>query len=156
MVFAVAVAVFLILDGLLLYRYQQSLRSTATDSFNAPVEEASAPPKVTTMPAEETTSSRKARATRGEETTSPSEEAGRVRVAVGVADVGVGLTILEDGGVVYDQVANPGFSDEFEAENNVTITAADAGPVRVGVNGGAQRPLGANGEQVTRTFTPED
>ena len=58
--------------------------------------------------------------------------------------------------LAYDQVANPGFSDEFQAEETVTVTAADAGPVRVGVNGGAPGPLGASGEQVTRTFTPED
>ena len=68
---------------------------------------------------------------------------------------GVGLSILEDGQLVYDQVAGSGFSEEFEAEEAVTVTAADAGPVRVGVNGEDPEALGASGEQVTRTFTPE-
>ncbi len=159
-VFVIALAVFLILDGLLLYRYQQTLQSTAGSASDTPVEETSALPEaasVATTPAEETTtSSRRARANRGEETTSSPERTSGVRVLVGVSNVGVGLTILEDGRLVYDQVANPGFSEEFQAEESITVTAADAGPVRVGVNGGAQRPLGANGEQVTRTFTPED
>src|SRR5829696_7542650 len=35
----VALTVFLVLDGLLLYRYQQSLRSTEGGASNAPVEE---------------------------------------------------------------------------------------------------------------------
>jgi cytoskeleton protein RodZ len=160
-VFAVAVAVFLILDGFLLYRYQQSLQSTTGSASSVPVEVTSSSPKVETTPAEETTSSPKARSTKArstlpEETTSSPKEAGGVRVSVKVAGIGVGLSILEDGQLVYDQVADPGFSEEFDAEQNLTVTAADAGLVQVGVNDGNPRPLGTSGEQVTRTFTPED
>jgi hydrogenase maturation factor len=79
-----------------------------------------------------------------------------VRVLVEVAgSSGVGLTILEDGLLVYDQVTSSGFSEEFEAEEAITVTAADAGSVRVGVDGDDPEVLGASGEQVTRTFTAE-
>jgi cytoskeletal protein RodZ len=157
-VLVVAVAVFLALDGFLLYRYQQSLESTGGSASDAPVEETSFSPKEESTQAKETTSSsRAAEPTAAEETTSASseEEEGGVRVLVEVAgSSGVGLTILEDGLPAYDQVASSGFSEEFEAEEAVTVTAADAGPVRVGVDGDDPEALGASGEQVTRTFTP--
>ena len=154
----VAVAVFLVLDGFLLYRYQQSLQSTGRSASDAPVEEASFSPKEEPTEAKETTSSpsKVAEPTAAEETTSSSsEEEVGVRVLVEVAgSSGVGLTILEDGLPAYDQVASSGFSEEFEAEEAVTVTAADAGSVRVGVDGDDSEVLGASGEQVTRTFTP--
>jgi hypothetical protein len=75
-------------------------------------------------------------------------------VVVGVASLSsVGLTILEHGQLAHDQVAGSGFSEEFEAEEAITITAADAGAVQVEVNGDAPETLCASGEQVTRTFT---
>ena len=158
MVLVVAVAVFLVLDGFLLYRYQQSLQSTGGSASDAPVEEASFSPKGEPTEAKGTTSSSKAAeptATK-ETTSSSSEEEVGVRVIVEVAgSSGVGLTILEDGLPAYDQVASSGFSEEFEAEEAVTVTAADAGPVRVGVDGDDPEVLGASGEQVTRTFTAE-
>ncbi len=155
-VLVVAVAVFLVLDGFLLYRYQQSLQSTGESASDAPVEEASFSPKGEPTQAKETTSSSRAEEpTAAEETTSSSEEDVGVRVIVEVAgSSGVGLTILEDGLLVYDQVTSSGFSEEFEAEEAVTVTAADAGSVRVGVDGDDSEVLGASGEQVTRTFTP--
>jgi cytoskeletal protein RodZ len=155
-VLVVAVAVFLVLDGFLLYRYQQSLQSTGESASDAPVEEASFSPKGEPTQAKETTSSSRAEEpTAAEETTSSSEEDVGVRVIVEVAgSSGVGLTILEDGLLVYDQVTSSGFSEEFEAEEAVTVTAADAGSVRVGVDGDDPEVLGASGEQVTRTFTP--
>jgi cytoskeletal protein RodZ len=162
-VLVVAVAVFLVLDGFLLYRYQQSLQSTGRSASDAPVEEASFSPKGEPTQAKETTSSsssssRAEEPTAAEETTSPSssEEEVGVRVLVEVAgSSGVGLTILEDGLLVYDQVTSSGFSEEFEAEEAITVTAADAGSVRVGVDGDDPEVLGASGEQVTRTFTAE-
>ena len=67
-----------------------------------------------------------------------------MRVVVEVVGVGgVGLTVLEDGLIAYDQVAGSGFSEEFRGEETVTVTAADAGAVRVGVNGEDLEPLGA-------------
>ncbi len=158
MVLVVAVAVFLVLDGFLLYRYQQSLQSTGESASDAPVEEASFSPKGEPTEAKGTTSSsRAAETTATKETTSSSkEEEVGVRVIVEVAgSSGVGLSILEDGLLVYDQVTSSGFSEEFEAEEAITVTAADAGSVRVGVDGDDPEVLGASGEQATRTFTAE-
>ena len=152
----VALTVFLVLDGLLLYRYQQSLRSTEGGASNAPVEEGTSSQGVGSTTVRETTLPQRERPTTVEET-SPEEEEGGVRVVVEVGGVGgVGLTVLEDGRVAYDQVAGSGFSEEFQAEETVTVTAADAGAVRVGVNGEDLGPLGAPGEQATRTFTAEE
>ena len=157
-VLVVAVVVFLILDGFLLYRYQQSLQSTEQSTPNAPTQETTAPSKAETTPTEKTASSPKVEPTSAEEeTTSPIEEEDGVRVVVEVTNAGgVGLSILEDGQLAYDRVAGSGFSEEFEAEEAITVTAADAGAVQVEVNGGGLGPLGASGEQVIRTFTPED
>jgi cytoskeletal protein RodZ len=152
----VAVVVFLVLNGFLLYRYQQSLRSTEQSTPNAPTQETTAPSKAETTGTEKTAPSPKVETTTAEETTSSLEEDG-VRVVVEVAGAGgVGLSILEDGQLAYDQVAGSGFSEEFEAEEAITVTTADAGSVQVEVNGGDPGPLGASGEQVIRTFTPED
>jgi cytoskeletal protein RodZ len=156
-VLVVAVAVFLVLDGLLLYRYQQSLRSTEESASNAPIQETTTSPKAQTTPTEETTSSPKVEPTPAKETTSSLEEEDGVRVVIEVAGAGgVGLSILEDGQLAYDQVVGSGFSEGFEAEEALTVSAADAGAVQVEVNGGDAGPLGASGEQGTRTFTPED
>jgi hypothetical protein len=88
-------------------------------------------------------------------TPSPEEEAG-VRVLVSVVnDGGVGISILADGLLVHDQVTSPGFSEEFEAEESITVTAADGGAVQVGVGGENPQPLGEGGEWTTRTFTDE-
>jgi cytoskeletal protein RodZ len=156
-VLVVAVAVFLILDGFLLYRYQQSLRAPEESASNAPIQETTTSPKAETTPTEETTSSPKEEPTPAKETTSSlEEEEDGVRVVVEVAGAGgVGLSILEDGQLAYDQVAGSGFSEEFEAEEVISVSAADAGLVRVEVDGGDPEALGASGEQVTRTFTPE-
>jgi len=162
MALVITLAVFLVLDGLLLYRYQQSLRSTEGGASNAPVEEGTSSQGAGTTTVRETTLPQRERPTTVEETTpveetSPEEREGGVRVAVEVVGVGgVGLTVLEDGRLAYDQVAGSGFSEEFRGEETVTVTAADAGAVQVGVNGEDFGPLGAPGEQVTRTFTAEE
>ena len=48
---------------------------------------------------------------------------------------------MEDEQVVYDQVANPGFSEKFEGKEAINISAADAGAVEVEVNGHNLEPL---------------
>ena len=107
-------------------------------------------------PVEEASSSLGVEPTTVEETSSSPKEGDGVRVVVEVGSEAVGLSILEDGQLVYDEVASPGFSEEFEAEEIVTVTAADAGAVQVEVNGEDLGPLGASGEGATRTFTAED
>ena len=155
MALVVAVTVFLVLDGLLLYRYQQSLRSTEDSAPNTPLEETTSPLAVEPTTAKETTSPLAVESTTAKETTSSPNEGDGVRVVVEVGSVAVGLSILEDGQLVYDEVAGPGFSVEVEAEEIVTVTAADAGAVQVEVNGDDLGPLGASGEAATRTFTAE-
>jgi hypothetical protein len=94
--------------------------------------------------------------TTAEATTPSREEESGVRVLVSVVnDGGVGISILADGLLVHDQVTSPGFSEEFEAEEVITVTAADGGAVQVGVGGENPQPLGEGGEWTTRTFTAE-
>jgi hypothetical protein len=110
----------------------------------------------TTVTAPEPTEVVQEEPTIAEETTGTPEEENRVRVVVSVVGVGgVGLSILEDGQLVYDQVASPGFSEEFEAEEAITVTAAEGNAVQVEVGGENPEPLGASGEWTTRTFTAE-
>jgi len=142
--------VFLALDGFLFYRYQQALQSTGDETANAPVEEASLSLDKEPTETEETSSSIDEEPTAAEETTSS-----RAQVLVSVVNVPIGLRVLEDGQVVHDQVTNPGFSEEFEAEEAVTVGAADGGAVQVGIDGENSEPLGPSGEPATRTFTPE-
>ncbi len=153
----VALTVFLVLDGILLYRYQQSLRSTEESASNAPVEEGTLSLEAEPTTLREITVPRGRVVSTTLEKTSPEKEQDGVRVVVEVGSVGgVGLTVLEDGRIAYDQVAGSGFSEEFTGEETVTVTAADAGAVRVGVNGEDLEPLGVPGEQATRTFTAEE
>ena len=155
--FAVVLMVFLVLDGFLFYRYQQVLQSTGDETANAPFEEASLSLEEEPTETEETSSSIEEEPTAAEETTSSpmKEQGGGAQVLVSVVNVPIGLRVLEDGQVVHDQVTNPGFSEEFEAEEAVTVEAADGGLVQVGIDGDSLEPLGLSGEPATRTFTPE-
>ena len=140
----IVLVLFLAVDGFLLYSYQQSLENAnRPSSGRVPVTGVEA----TFSSGQETTAAEDA-------TAFPEEETG-VRVVVRVADTPVGLHIMEDEQVVYDQVANPGFSEEFEDEEAINISAADAGAVRVEDNGQNLGRLGESGVGATRTFTSE-
>src|SRR5215217_8678383 len=98
MALVITLAVFLVLDGLLLYRYQQSLRSTEGGASNAPVEEGTSSQGAGSTTARETTLPQRAESTTVEETSPEEEEEreGGVRVVVEVSGVGgVGLTVFE-------------------------------------------------------------
>ncbi len=150
---AVVLVAFLILDGLLFYRYQHSLRSAQNSAaLNAPAGGELAEEETTTTAtsasiAEETT------------TTSASEEQNNneagLQVVVAVVNTPVGLSIQADGQLVHEQVNSPGYSEEFEAEQAIDITAADGGAVLVGVDGEDLEPLGESGQRVRRTFTKD-
>jgi glucose/arabinose dehydrogenase len=71
-------------------------------------------------------------------------------VVVEVADAPAGLSVYEDGQLVVDEVTEPGFSQEFEPEEALTISTDNAGAVRTEVGGWDLGPLGAGGEGVTR------
>ena len=147
---------FLALDGFLFYRHQQALRSTEEEgATNAQVEEKEIAKETTTsFPTVNDATNAQAEETAKEMIPSPEEQNG-VQVDVGVVNTPVGLSVWEDGLIVHEQVTNPGFNEEFEAEEAITIGAADGGSVQVGVNGENLEPLGTSGEGVVRTFTNE-
>jgi cytoskeleton protein RodZ len=78
-----------------------------------------------------------------------------VRVTVRVTERPSWLSILADGTVAYEQVAQPGFSQTFEARETITVSSGNAGAVRVEQGGRDVGTLGNYGETTTRTFTRE-
>ena len=122
--------VVIAVDALLFYRYQQLVEAPATDTATLPSVEGQ-PAAFQTPPSEE-------------------EE---VPVVVEVVDAPAGLSIYEDGHLVVVQVSEPGFSQEFEPEEALTISTDNAGAVRTKVGGWDLGPLGAGGEALTRDFT---
>ena len=122
--------VVIAVDALLFYRYQQLVEAPATDTATLPSVEGQ-PAAFQTPPSEE-------------------EE---VPVVVEVVDAPAGLSIYEDGQLVVDQVSAPGFSQEFEPEEALTVSTDNAGAVRTKVGGWDLGPLGAGGEALTRDFT---
>jgi hypothetical protein len=141
---AVVLVIVLVVDGILLYRYQRAFPPTGDQAtYNTAAEETSPPLGREPTATEETPSSPK------------DEEGSGVRVLVSVVNEPVGVTVLEDGQVVHDQVTNPGFSEEFEAEEAVSVVAANGGAVLVGVDGENPEPLGPAGEPADRIFAAE-
>ena len=63
------------------------------------------------------------------------------------------LSILADGDLAYEQIAQPGFSQSFEAQREISIRTGNAGAVGVEVNGQDLGKLGESGEVLTRAFT---
>lgn len=85
------------------------------------------------------------------ETPPPPPEA--IRITVTVAQVPAWLNVQADGNVVYEQVAQPGFSQTFEAGQQVAVWTGNAGAVRLEINGQDYGALGAPGEVKRRVFT---
>lgn len=77
----------------------------------------------------------------------------KISVKVMVAQVPAWLNVQTDGGVAYEQVAQPGFSQTFEAGEQIQIWTGNAGAVRLEVNGQDYGALGAPGEVKRRLFT---
>lgn len=63
------------------------------------------------------------------------------------------LLIRSDGVLAYEETAQPGFTQTFEADRQLSITSGDAGAVTVEVNGQGVGALGGMGEVVTESFT---
>ncbi len=74
-------------------------------------------------------------------------------VEVRVEDAPSWLSILADGNLAYEQIAQPGFSQSFEAQREISIRTGNAGAVGVEVNGQDLGKLGESGEVLTRAFT---
>jgi Domain of unknown function (DUF4115) len=175
--FIVAVVLFVAFNGYLfyVYGYQQQSQSSvganqptaetypASDESSAdpsPEQEADseaeevAAPEVGATTGEEANSGEAARA---EEGATPSQEEaaaeGALRTGVSVVDAPTLLSIRADGESVLEGVIEPGFSRQFEADGEITISTDNAGAVLVEVNGYSLGALGASGEPATRTFT---
>ena len=63
------------------------------------------------------------------------------------------LSILADGTMAYEQIAQPGFSRTFKAQREISIRTGNAGAVGVEVNGQNLGTLGGSGEVLTRKIT---
>jgi cytoskeleton protein RodZ len=76
-----------------------------------------------------------------------------LRVLVNVRERPSWILIRTDGTAAYEQVAQPGFSRTFEAQQRLFIKSGDAGAVRVEINGQDEGALGGPGEIVARNYT---
>jgi cytoskeleton protein RodZ len=76
-----------------------------------------------------------------------------LRVLVSVSELPSWILIRTDGTTAYEQVAQPGFSKTFEADQRLYIKSGNAGAVRVEINGQDAGALGGSGEIVARTYT---
>jgi cytoskeleton protein RodZ len=85
--------------------------------------------------------------------TSQSAPPDKLRVLVNVRERPSWILIRTDGTAAYKQVAQPGFSETFEAKNRVFIKSGDAGAVTVEINGQDEGALGGAGEIVARRYT---
>ena len=65
-----------------------------------------------------------------------------IRVMISVEDRPSWLLIRADGTPVYEQVAQPGFSETFEADRRLYIKGGDSGAVKVEINGQDAGALG--------------
>ena len=74
-------------------------------------------------------------------------------VAVSVEGDPSWLSVLVDGELAYEQIAEPGFSRTFEGQRGISIKTGNAGAVGVEVNGQDLGRLGDSGEVLTRDFT---
>jgi cytoskeleton protein RodZ len=76
-----------------------------------------------------------------------------LQVLVNVRERPSWILIRADGNVAYEQIAQPGFSQTFEAERQLYIKCGDAGAVTVEINGQDIGPLGPAYEIVARNYT---
>ena len=92
----------------------------------------------------------------GEEANAGEVSPETLEVLVSVEGAPSWMSIQSDGSVVYEGIAEPGFSQTFEASQEVTLTTGNAGAVRVEVNGQSVGVLGGDGEVLTRSWTLKD
>jgi cytoskeleton protein RodZ len=92
-------------------------------------------------------------ATGGGSKAAGASEPDSLTVEVSVKGSASWLSILADGRLAYEQIAQPGFSQTFEAQREISIRTGNAGAVGVEVNGQDLGKLGESGEVLTRDFT---
>jgi hypothetical protein len=132
----VALALVLVVDGSLYYRYNRLFAQTPTSLASAFLEPASAN-------------------TNGEDTGAPTTTEDSVRATVRVSGSPSWLQITTDGAVAYEGIAEPGFSRTFEGHDSLSIWTGDAGAVEAQVDGRDLGTLGADGEVLTREFAAQ-
>src|SRR5215217_7165520 len=133
----VALALFLVVDSFLYYRYNRLLAQTPTSLASAFLEPASAN-------------------TNGKDTAGAQETTeDSVRATVRVSGSPSWLKITTDGAVAYERIAEPGFSRSFEGHDSLSIWTGNAGAVEVQVDGRDLGTLGADGEVLTREFAAQ-
>ena len=76
-----------------------------------------------------------------------------LQVAIDVKERPSWILIRADGTTAYEQIAQPGFSQTFEAERELYIKGGDAGAVKVEINGQDVGALGPAYEIVARNYT---
>jgi len=76
-----------------------------------------------------------------------------LQVLVSVRERPSWILIRADGTAAYEQIAQPGFSQTFEAERQLYIKSGDAGAVTVEINGQDVGTLGPAGQIVARNYT---
>jgi len=76
-----------------------------------------------------------------------------LQVAIDVKERRSWILIRADGTTAYEQIAQPGFSQTFEAERELYIKSGDAGAVKVEINGQNVGALGPAYEIVARNYT---
>jgi cytoskeleton protein RodZ len=134
-----ALALVLVVDGSLYYRYNRLFAQTPTSLASAFLEPASANPNGNGKDA-----------AGAEKTTEDS-----VRATVRVNDSPSWLKITTDGAVAYEGIAEPGFSRSFGGPDSLSIWTGNAGAVEAQVDGRDLGTLGVDGEVLTRGFAAQ-
>jgi len=132
----VALALFLVVDSSLYYRYNRLFVQTPASLASAFLEPASANPNGKDTGAQKTTED-------------------SVRATVRVSGSPSWLQITTDGAVAYEGIAEPGFSRTFEGRDSLSIWTGNAGAVEAQVDGRDLGTLGADGEVLTREFAAQ-
>ncbi len=133
----VVLALFLVFDTSLYYRYNLLFAQTPNSLASAFLERASAN-------------------TNGKDTAGAQKSTeDSVRATVGVSGSPSWLKITTDGALAYEGIAEPGFSRSFEGHDSLSIWTGNAGAVQAQVEGRDLGTLGADGEVLTREFAAQ-
>jgi hypothetical protein len=133
----VVLALFLVVDTSLYYRYNLLFAQTPNSLASAFLEPVSA----------NTNGKDAAGAQKSTEDS--------VRATVGVSGSPSWLKITTDGALAYEGIAEPGFSRSFEGHDSLSIWTGNAGAVQAQVEGRDLGTLGADGEVLTREFAAQ-
>ena len=133
----VALALFLVVDSSLYYRYNRLLVQISDSLASSWFEPASAN-------------------TNGKDATGAQKSTqDSVRATVRVSGSPSWLKIRTDGAVAYERIAEPGFSRSFEGRDSLSIWTGNAGAVEAQVDGRDLGTLGTDGEVLTREFAAQ-